>query len=572
VSKVLTIDPVISFATSLGGKSSSTNDILDITTDSVGRVLAVGRTSSFDFPLRNNILPNPPAAGDNFLLGFITRFNRSGSDIEFSTFVAARSANRIQLDGSGNIYVAATSSSQTGALPAALNPYQATGSGDYLLKLSPNGNAILGATYLGAVNEGLLAVNSGGSVAVLGNLSSGPSQSSGFVAKFQSTLSAADFIKEITASPSTSLAFNKDGSLSAGGAVAIDTTGNVYIAGGTNSATYPVTPGAFQTVKKDNLDVFVTKLSPSGALLLSTFVGSNLLPNTCFSGDDWATSLIVGADGGVYVAGKTMSSDSPAADNPFTSSRYAEWNVRTSFNGSEDSRAFLFKLAPDFTSLAFSGSIITDKIYHAPQGSSALRDCFYTYRGSNATVALDNNQNAYLLAGSVGNLFPASDAMTAYGNTALIVNSTGQRIGATKLANQTSSYALNPATGALYFVASSIQPTTSLINSTGPSLIKVISPLARVTLTGNVNPATLGQAITLTATATSLPVAGTFVLKRNGIEISRTPATSTTATFTVSDLQVGFYAFTVGYELPDLGGTVTSKTVVQTVNQTAVCP
>jgi hypothetical protein len=82
----------------------------------------------------------------------------------------------------------------------------------------------------------------------------------------------------------------------------------------------------------------------------------------------------------------------------------------------------------------------------------------------------------------------------------------------------------------------------------------------------------LGQPITLTATATSLPPGGTFLLKRGGIEISRSLASGNTATFTVSDLQVGFYAFTAAYELPDLGGTVTSRTLAQTVTQTAVCP
>lgn len=583
-SKALTIDPVISFITSLSGQSGSINQISDITTDSVGRVLAVGQTDSFDFPLRNNILPNPPSAVTAAAtLGFVTRLNVSGSDIEFSTFVAASATSAIRLDTKGNIYVVAKANDRTGTLSAGLNAYKSTGSGSYILKLSPNGDAILGATYLGSADSVTLAVNDSGSVAVNGTGSvittsgawfASSAASNGFVAKLQPTLSAADFVTYVPAAPQIKgvFAFNQDGSLSTGGAIEIDASGNVYIAGGTNSATYPVTAGAFQTIKKDNLDVFVTKLSPSGTLLLSTFVGSNQSAGTCFSGDDWATGIVVGADGGIYVGGKTMSSYGPAIDNPFTSSRYAEWNVRTSFNASEDSRAFMFKLAPDFTSLIFSGSIITDSIYHSPQGSSTLRDCFYTYGGMNTTVALDNNQNAYLLAGHEGNLFPATDAITAYGHTALIVNSKGQRIGATKLANQVSTYALNPATGALYFVAGSIQPTTSLIDSRGPLLMKVISPLARMSLTGNVNPANLGQAITLTATAMSVPAGGTFILKRDGLEVARTPAISTTTTFTVSDLQIGFYAFTVGYELPDLAGTVTSKTLAQTIVQTAVCP
>ena len=116
-SKALTIDPVISFITSLSGQSGSINQISDITTDSVGRVLAVGRTDSFDFPLRNNILPNPPSAVTAAAtLGFVTRLNRSGSDIEFSTFVAASATSAIRLDTNGNIYVVAKANDRTGTL------------------------------------------------------------------------------------------------------------------------------------------------------------------------------------------------------------------------------------------------------------------------------------------------------------------------------------------------------------------------------------------------------------------------------------------------------------------------
>jgi hypothetical protein len=572
-SKILTIDPVISFATYLAPGGGAT--VNDMASDSAGRVLLVGQATSFDFPLRNNLMPNPPNVTSGYVnLGFVTRFNASGTDIEFSTFVAASSTNLVRLDDSGNIYVTAQSNAQTGTVPAGLNPFKSTGSGAYIFKLSPNGNAVLAATYLGNTDQVTgLAVAGSGTVVVSGKIGSAgsimptsgawlaaPAVNLGFIAKLQPTLSAVDFV---TYAPEA-------------GPVALDANGNVYIAGGTTLATYPVTSGAFQTVKKDNLDVFVTKLSASGGLLLSTFIGSNK-SSACSTGDDWATSLAVGSDGGVYVAGRTMSSDYPGA-NPFTGSRHLEWNglgPSASFPGSDDSRAFLLKLAPDFASLAFSGSIITTNVYHSPSNSSTQAGCLSEWGGSPAKVALDNNQNAYLIASAVGNRFPATDNLEQYGNTMLIINSTGLRVGATKLTHIAGPYAVNGVTGAIYFNSvEDLQPITPLSSSGGygPLLMKLASPLARVTLTSSASSATVGQLLTLTATNTAVPTGGTFVLKRDGVEIARTPGTTSSTSFTVADLLAGFYAFTATYELPAQGGSVTSRTLAQVVNQAAVCP
>jgi hypothetical protein len=580
-SKALTIDPVISFATFLAG--SSDDSVRDITTDSAGRLLAVGKTSSFDFPIRGNLMPNPPnAASSYFNLGFVTRFNRAGTDIEFSTFVAVDSTDFVRLDDAGNIYVAAQSNAQTGTIPAGLNAYKPTGSGAYVLKLSPNGDAILGATYMGTTTgTSGFAVNGNGTIAISGGtsgtdglISTTPgawfsSLRTAFIAKLQPTLGTADFV---TYAPEA-------------GPVAIDAPGNVYIAGGTASSTYPVTAGVFQTTKKDNLDVFVTKLNPSGGLLLSTLIGANKASD-CYSGDDWATSLALATDGSVYIAGRTMSSDSPSADNPFTGNRHYLWNglgAGASFPGSDDSRAFLLKLSADFSSVAFSGSIMTTNQHHTPINGGTQASCFIEFQGRPAKVAIDNAQNIYLIAGGVGDQFPALDNVQPTGDTVLIVNSSGQRIGATKLTGNSNSsetrYTVNPATGAIYFSAkdtTGIQSTTGLTkpraSGAAPLMMKLLSPLARVSLDASNNPSAVGQTLTVAVSALSVPTGGIFILKRDGLEVARSQPAGLNTTFTVSNLQAGFYAFTASYELPDLAGTITSKTLAQAVAQTAVCP
>lgn len=88
--------------------------------------------------------------------------------------------------------------------------------------------------------------------------------------------------------------------------VFIDATGSIYVAGGTRSADFPVTAGAYDTsfgggggqVGSDGYsDAFVAKFSPDGQLEWATFLGG---PNY-----DRAYAIEVDADGFVYVAGRS---------------------------------------------------------------------------------------------------------------------------------------------------------------------------------------------------------------------------------------------------------------------------
>jgi hypothetical protein len=89
--------------------------------------------------------------------------------------------------------------------------------------------------------------------------------------------------------------------------IAVDSSGNAYVGGFTQSPDFPTTPGAFQTSNhggESGLDAFVAKLNPTGSTLLySTYLGGN--------DDDEVHGITVDSSGDAYVTGWTASPDFP---------------------------------------------------------------------------------------------------------------------------------------------------------------------------------------------------------------------------------------------------------------------
>jgi len=89
----------------------------------------------------------------------------------------------------------------------------------------------------------------------------------------------------------------------AGQSIAVDATGNAYVAGIAGGSGFPVTGNAFQRVFGGTEDAFVAKLDSAGHLVYCTYLGGG--------GADGAFGIAVSAAGNAYVTGYTESVSFP---------------------------------------------------------------------------------------------------------------------------------------------------------------------------------------------------------------------------------------------------------------------
>ena len=243
-----------------------------------------------------------------------------------------------------------------------------------------------------------------------------------------------DRARELTIDPTISFAalFGGSGSEYPGG-LALDASGQVIIAGSTDSADLAVLAPYQGSRNGINTDLFIARFSADGGTLLSsTYFGG--------SDDDYASAVQTDAAGNIYVAGYTYSTDLPtrAAAQP-------------SAGGNQD--AFLAKLNPSGSTLVLStylGGSGDDFPYalsvEAVSGSVAVGGSTY---GSDFPV-------------SVGTV-PANDTEKAF---AAVYSAAGIRSYSTVLADESSSVqgASLASSGALWiagYTSLSTFPTTS---------------------------------------------------------------------------------------------------------------
>jgi hypothetical protein len=239
----------------------------------------------------------------------------------------------VAVDPRGNAYVVGGTSSID--FPT-VNPIQAANGGDaFVVKIDPSGTNLLYSTYIGGSSgDGAIdiAVDPKGNAYVAGVTSSTDFPTA-------SPLQAANggivdmFVSKID--PSGRLVYSTylgGNGEDNGRGIAVDFRGNAYVTGFTLSTDFP-TANALQTESR-GFDAFVAKIGASGTTLLySTYLGG--------SGDESATGIAVDPRGNAYVTGSTDSTDFPIA-NP----------LQAAMSGIAD--VFITKIDPAGTTLVYS--------------------------------------------------------------------------------------------------------------------------------------------------------------------------------------------------------------------------
>lgn len=102
--------------------------------------------------------------------------------------------------------------------------------------------------------------------------------------------------------------------------VAVDSDGNVYVAGDTASSDFPTTQGSFDSTHNGEKDIFIAKFDPGlTRLLAATYLGGE--------GEEFGCELKIDENGEVVVAGQTSSRDFPTTDGAYDVSHNGDTDV-----------------------------------------------------------------------------------------------------------------------------------------------------------------------------------------------------------------------------------------------------
>ncbi len=295
------------YSTYLGG--SGIDYGYGIAVDTSGNAYVTGYAGS-DFPTTPGAFQTT-YGGDTD--AFVTELNPTGSALVYSTYLggstgdisAADYGYAVALGTAGNAYVTGkTYSSDFPTTPGAFQTTHGVFEDAFVTELNPTGSALVYSTYLGASGSDYgngIAVDTSGNAYVTGYTYSSdfPTTPGAFQTTFGGGFTDA-FVTELNPT-GTGLVYSTylGGSGSGydrGQAIAVDTSGNAYVAGDTDSSNFPTTPGAFQRTNAGEDDAFVTKLNPTGTgLVYSTYVGG--------PGVDFGLGIGVDTSGNAYVAG-----------------------------------------------------------------------------------------------------------------------------------------------------------------------------------------------------------------------------------------------------------------------------
>jgi len=316
VSKLNAAGSGLVYSTYLGG--SQIDSGFGIAVDALGNAYVTGFTPSHDFPTTLGAFQTTFRGGSPDGDAFVSELDPNGSTLVYSTYLGGSGdeiGEAVAVDASGNTYV--TGGTQSSNFPTTPGAFETicSGGGAFVSKLNVGGSSLVYSTYicgLGFGEGGSIAVDTSGNAYVTGGAFSSnfPTTPGAFQTTYGGNGDAAISKLNATGSGLIYSTFLGGSGSEAASCIAVDTSGNAYVAGLTQSSDFPTTPGAFQTTLGGLTNAFVSKLNASGSVLLqSTYLGG--------SNDDRATCIAVDPSGNAYVTGRATSTNFPTTSGAF---------------------------------------------------------------------------------------------------------------------------------------------------------------------------------------------------------------------------------------------------------------
>ncbi|MCS6895762.1 MAG: SBBP repeat-containing protein [Bacteroidia bacterium] len=310
------------YGTYIGG--NSIDEARDVAVDASGRVYVTGYTqsSAASFPVTAGAYDNSLGGTSDAFLVKINPANGGIGDLIYGTYIGGSSSDEsfcIAVDASGKAYVGGfTFSTNFPTVSGSFALTAGSGGSGFLVKINATGSALEYGTYIAGNNTTAvldLAIDKNGIVYLTGNTAATnfPTTPGSYDGTVQ-PISKDAFVIKLDPNPNIpttsqvkfSTVVGQTGDIR-GEAIAIDTSGNIYVAGRAigNDVVFPTTSNAISQVYNGNDDAIAFKLNPQGnQLLYSTFIGKE--------NEDGAYAVAVDSSGGMYIAGFTESPNFPA--------------------------------------------------------------------------------------------------------------------------------------------------------------------------------------------------------------------------------------------------------------------
>jgi len=369
------IDPTIEFSTIVGGEKYDFGRGVGI--DPSGNIIVAGHTESLDFPNSSGIeILNQGGRYDCF----ITKLTPDGKNVIFSTYFGGSGDDQckdLAVDKFGNIYLTGFTNSADFPTVNALFPKKNENYDAFIIKINPEGNAILFSSFLGGneydVGYGV-AVDNNSNLYVTGTTYSNDFPT--FNPLYPNIGAFCDvFICKIDVTQSTFVysTYFPGRQIDKGYDVAADDDGHAYVTCTTNSPDFP-TKNEKENYSGMAYDAFVCKINSSGSdLIYSTYIASFY--------DAHGKSIAIDSNDCAWVTGMTYSTTNMATDNALFKQNSGDYD------------AFITKMNPTGDKFLYSTYLGGSK-YDAGHG-----------------IVVDQSDNVHVIGDTTSSDFPTANAL-----------------------------------------------------------------------------------------------------------------------------------------------------------------